>query len=351
MDAGAKMSNAGRVQWIDSLKGVTIFLVIFAHVIDGFGRAEVGSGIALKMGNWIYKVIYIFHMPLFVAISGYVFSLAYLRIIDKQHECARINRKEQYRNQICNLTANYFMFSIMMFLFKLLFAKYVNQSVDWKDLIYLPVKSISLVPYWYFYVLIFLYLLTAFIMKQSWNKNTVILILWGIYIVYAISGLPEIVTIQRVINYACFFLFGCLYQIRGGGGLNKHYVLQGGIAVCGIAIVLFGDNVLPRFIICIIRICTASFLINILFGVAEKYWNHIGICSWIGKRSLEIFVLHLYITSGIRPVLRLFHIDNYLAAVVMTTFLGIVIPVGCSYVLKRAGLWNAFFKPVTYQKR
>lgn len=82
---------------------------------------------------------------------------------------------------------------------------------------------------------------------------------------------------------------------------------------------------------------------SILFRVAEKYWNRIGICSWIGKRSLEIFALHLYITSGIRPVLRLFHIDNYLAAVVMTAFLGIVIPVGCSYVLKRA--------PQLYQKR
>ena len=206
-----------REQWIDSLKGITIFLVVFAHVIGGFGRSEIGSSSALKVGNWVYEIIYVFHMPLFMTISGYVFSLAYLKVVDKQCERARVSRKEQYREQICNLLADYFIFSIIMFLFKWLFADYVSLGVEWKDLIYLPIRSIPQVPYWYFYVLIFLYMLAGVIMRQSWNKDKVILIFSGIYILYAVSGLPEVFTIQRVINYACFFMLGCLYQIRGGG--------------------------------------------------------------------------------------------------------------------------------------
>lgn len=246
------------------------------------------------------------------------------------------------------------MFSIMMFMFKLLFADYVSLGVKWKDLIYLPVRSIPQVPYWYFYVLIFLYISAVFIMKQKWNKDLVIFILSGICIVYAVSGLPEIFTAQRIINYACFFMFGCLYQIRGGAGrLNRHYIIQEGIVVCGMMIVLFlGDRyTLPKLIIRTVRVCIAFLLINILFHAAKKYWNHNSVCSWIGKRSLEVYVLHLYITSGIRPILRLLHLENYLVDVVMTTILGIVIPIGCSYILKKLNLWNIFFKPVTYIKK
>lgn len=54
--------------YLDSLKGVTIWLVVIGHVIQTF------------VPSWqeypAAKLIYMFHMPLFIAISGYFFSLS-----------------------------------------------------------------------------------------------------------------------------------------------------------------------------------------------------------------------------------------------------------------------------------
>ena len=54
---------------IDFLRGVAIFLVLWGHVI------QYGTPGSLDFSdNWMYKIIYSFHMPLFTLISGYLFS-------------------------------------------------------------------------------------------------------------------------------------------------------------------------------------------------------------------------------------------------------------------------------------
>ena len=44
----------------DNIKGILILLVVFAHFIEGISSTE-----------YVYKFIYIFHMPLFIFVSGY----------------------------------------------------------------------------------------------------------------------------------------------------------------------------------------------------------------------------------------------------------------------------------------
>ena len=57
---------------LDIAKGILIFLVVWGHAIQmGFGYGYGESG--LYMRNAIYRGIYSFHMPLFMAISGYLF--------------------------------------------------------------------------------------------------------------------------------------------------------------------------------------------------------------------------------------------------------------------------------------
>ena len=53
----------------DYIKGITIFLVIFGHSISHFSLNQDDF-----WDNPIYKGIYIFHMPLFIFVSGYFFS-------------------------------------------------------------------------------------------------------------------------------------------------------------------------------------------------------------------------------------------------------------------------------------
>ena len=59
-----------RNEFLDIIKGITIFLVILGHCIEnGVGIKFIEKKIFLN--DFVYKFIYSFHMPLFALISGY----------------------------------------------------------------------------------------------------------------------------------------------------------------------------------------------------------------------------------------------------------------------------------------
>ena len=57
--------------YLDSIKGIAIFLVVFGHCIQwGSGTTYLTEGMFWE--NPIYRCIYSFHMPLFALVSGYL---------------------------------------------------------------------------------------------------------------------------------------------------------------------------------------------------------------------------------------------------------------------------------------
>lgn len=62
--------SSARRPYYDVLKGVLIFLVVFAHGIQFSGGADAAAGQTFY-DDPLFQAIYAFHMPLFVAISGY----------------------------------------------------------------------------------------------------------------------------------------------------------------------------------------------------------------------------------------------------------------------------------------
>lgn len=67
------MSGTRQV-WIDAWKGHLIFLVVLGHMAGGLSHGCTGS--AQTMLEFVYKLIYIFHMPAFFFLAGYVGSKA-----------------------------------------------------------------------------------------------------------------------------------------------------------------------------------------------------------------------------------------------------------------------------------
>lgn len=57
------VKNSGRVEWLDVLKCMIMYLVVVAHIIPTMERNEIGY------------YIYSFHMPLFFSISGMTFAI------------------------------------------------------------------------------------------------------------------------------------------------------------------------------------------------------------------------------------------------------------------------------------
>jgi len=62
-----------RIGWIDSWKGILIFLVVLGHVVGGLAHYTTGNAQSLMVAA--YKAIYLFHMPAFFFVVGWMKGL------------------------------------------------------------------------------------------------------------------------------------------------------------------------------------------------------------------------------------------------------------------------------------
>ena len=64
--------------YIDIAKFITIFLMVIGHALQLFNWSEFRESCAYY-DNWVYRVIYSFHMPMFMFISGYLYYISVLK--------------------------------------------------------------------------------------------------------------------------------------------------------------------------------------------------------------------------------------------------------------------------------
>lgn len=57
------------IVWLDYARTMGIFLVIFGHCLQSFPEWQINEKL-----QGIYDYIYLFHMPLFFIISGFLFK-------------------------------------------------------------------------------------------------------------------------------------------------------------------------------------------------------------------------------------------------------------------------------------
>lgn len=127
-----------RIKYVDAIKGLAIILVVIGHVSNGY----LGSGDTGMFYSVTHNIATAFHMPLFFAVTGFLFAHAYTK--DGKIQAERV------RNQIQNLVFLYFVYSILLWAFKMLFSSFVNTHLSVKNLLLMPVKPFDL--YWFIYI-------------------------------------------------------------------------------------------------------------------------------------------------------------------------------------------------------
>lgn len=190
-----------RLQWLDGLKGMTIVFVVFNHVVESFEKNGLfitasnvtNNDIFQRLAILVHEFIGSYHMPLFICLSGFAFSLAYM---DANGEI--VWRK--YRSQIANLILLYFIHSILYWTIKKGMSAFVNEKVSISDLLFLPIKHIQ--HLWYLYVLVVLYVIMHLFYNKVDNKWT--FLLWGgVSMIFHASG--SAFPLMRSIYYFFFF--------------------------------------------------------------------------------------------------------------------------------------------------
>ena len=59
-----------RIEWLDYLKSFTCFLVVLGHLMQSLQKAKIDN--LENVTSFIVWFIYLFHMPLFMCMSGFL---------------------------------------------------------------------------------------------------------------------------------------------------------------------------------------------------------------------------------------------------------------------------------------
>ncbi len=196
--------------WVDYIKVIACVLVVLGHFFQSMVRAGIlgESGFCL----WFDTTVYYFHVPLFFICSGYLYQQ--YGTVDSLFSWKRNAVKKAVA-----LGVPYFAFSGITWLFKTVFANSVNTRIGGLAEV-LFVEPCS--PYWFLYVLFFLFLLIPTI---SSKKSLITLLLLSAAAKLAVCALPElavwrIYAVQGVFSYSVWFVLGMGLSVIGAGKLR-----------------------------------------------------------------------------------------------------------------------------------
>lgn len=333
-----------RIDYLDSLKGFAIILVVLGHICAGYNAAQMYFS-AKDVLDSIHKAVYMFHMPLFMTISGYVFRMAYFS-----------DEGEPQRSRIfwqaLNLVLTCILFSAMLGLAKMVAIRYTNSVTTLRDILLIPVRPIS--PYWYLYALATSYIVFSL-------RGALLCRLWPVVLLPAlalVSFWSDAVTdawfeIGKSLYYFFFFALGInLRRTEKSFSLNYIYTLIFGVVATVLVVRFWHDGRHIDTIPVVNLVVGASFTLffwgafsNIRFLAKNQ-----ALCL-VGRYSLEIYVLHCVFTAGHRAVLPQLGVENAFTGTVLNLINSVLISILLAAACKRFGVHTLIFKPVSYFRR
>ena len=336
-----------RINWIDFGKGLAIFLVLTGHVLLGLYLSE-------KFPSWnnvlvlLIAQLYIFHIPVFFALSGYFFK-----------PLSNIKEFLDYaKKKTIVLGIPYIFYSIIHFCLQKIAGGTVRVPTTIFDLI--NVYKHPLGVSWYIYVLwsiLMIYGLLSIVIK----KRRMLLLISVFAYCCTLFVQTDIYIIQRTLVWGVFFLLGSVlseiqldrmdakkfllffipfdliymsawllfYEVDS----KKDYVSYSNPGLWGVAFIF---SVIVAFV---------------FFPKMEKKFPKIfSYFTKYGKDSLGIYILHAPICSMIRIVMLKMGIGSVFLHIVIGTVLGWYLSILATNVLKKIPLLNIVLLPQRYIK-
>ncbi|QCJ43042.1 acyltransferase [Bacillus sp. S3] len=312
-----------RSKYFDNAKFILIFLVVFGHLISPLKEQD---GILFTL----YTVIFLFHMPAFIFISGYF---------------AKGFRKKGYITKtIKRILIPYFIFQIIYSIFYFLIGKEERLTFDF------------LHPHWtlWFLLSFFFWILLLFVFARlSWIGFALALVL-GIVIGY-VDNVGSFLSLSRTFVFFPYFLLGYLLN---GNQLKQvvrgKYSLPAGMVIM-IATMLFFGSSFPKDAVPwllgdtsyenmggvdwfdgFIRAFQYGVTLIVVFGFLALIPSTQYKLTKIGERTLYVYLFHGFIIKLLQAVLPdeslPFISGNYLLLIVLSFIICITLG---SYVIKK----------------
>lgn len=261
---------------IDILKGIAIILVVLGHIELLY---------ALDAYSQFRDFVYTFHMPLFMAISGYLYA---------KHHNKSLNYLSFVKKKAKRLLLPYISVMVIYYLIKYIssYAVGVNTPIELKSFLY----TLFINPYggfvsflWYVYVLFLIYLIVPIFKKLP----ILLAISLGIYFI----PFPSLFCLNMLSEHLVFFVLGLLIYkyLSKGNVVNVKYLM---IPSLTLQILLYLYSVQHAGIIFDLMLA--------LLGIVSTYSLSkliadfkLPVLRYVGKYSTEIYFMHIIFLLGV----------------------------------------------------
>lgn len=326
-----------RLKWVDTVKGIAMFSVVVCHVMNGYMTAGVFSDRS-KILYAFQNIMNAYQMPLFCIMSGYLFSKAYISL-DGKMNCKKIKK------QILNLSILYIQWCLIMGIFKIVLRSNVNNEVNPKDILMIWCRPIGV--FWWLYVLVALYLISYGLLKL--NNKFVFAIAFISGIIGSLlddSVFNGLFCVRRILYYFFFFYIGYLLNAKIDIRKHKCVIAVLFFVAIGIMVISWNDDVeiyhmhLLNLIVAL-GICSGIILVAQTSTLIAKS----KFFSILGRNSLEVYTMHVFITAGIRVLVTKLGYDNMYVSILVTIAMAISVPLLVGEICRKMHIYNIAFCP------
>ena len=324
------MEGKTRIEWVDYTKAFACFLVVLAHLLQSLWKSNIDYH--MEITTFINWFIYLFHMPLFMCMSGFLYCKTKKEFSWKYY-------KKFEGKKIINLLVPYFTFYLLFVGINMLFANEVNNARGTEDI--LNIFNNPMPPYWFLYALLSIFIVTPLLEKICKNQKKIIFGMMVIAKILSIYMDIPIYIISSIFRWGIYFYIGTFI-----GESQKLEKCQLPIIYCfgyiiG-ALLIYNTELKDNSYVDIVFAILGILISVDLFKRFEKH----RILDTFKKYTFQIYLIHTICAAGIRIVLLKLGIKNYWIHLSMGLIFSIYVPVGISIISNKIQYTNFFFYPI-----
>lgn len=316
-----------RDSFVDQLKGLACFLVVFGHVIMGIRKAGVSTPGSMV---FVEEYIWTFHVPLFMFLSGYVYRLT-------GGWETKGTRKKFLLHKLLNLGIPYFVFSSIYILINSVISG-VNNSSNISDILMLWRTPVA--QYWFLYALFFIFVIWSIIPGRSLTLNLILTT-----VCTSVGIIPiNLGIFATSIAMSLFFGLGTavnIQKIRKWPLKIKNVLIISQVlgAICFLNIL--SENAITSRLFSVLGIVSSIIVVSLV----DKCNCVVKCLLTLNRYSFPIYLLHTIFTAGFRIALLKVGVNNYLIHVLLGTIVGIGVPIIGMKIIKNCKILLFVFYP------
>ena len=332
-----------RLLWVDYARGMAILLVVYRHAVVGLTRS--GLEVSSLMYN-LQEVVFNFRMPVFFVLSG-IFLTASLR----KHRVVAV-----VKDKASTLLYPYLLWATITVLLQVFFSDYSNAKHGLSDISLVFVQPRAVAHLWYLLALFntsMLFLLLRNRLKNIWVHLAVAVVLHFLSTLEVLK--PFSIITDLFYFYPFLFVGTVVSKYLLSSELNQRYLNPKNLLWL-LPVFLAGQyfwfthkemetTYLFLFFIIILVGCYFFYIISALVARSA----YMGWLAYLGKNSLYIYILHIYLISFSRSLVLHSGLDlNVWVILLISWTCGVIVPVILYNLFKQIGFRKLFtLKPQT----